>query len=194
MNQLFNPDKKFTQSDIAELLGISDRQVRNLIQQGILPAAKGRGGMDPLVCNHAYNAYLRQSKSADQKAETDKKNDPQHYEQRKRELELDKLDETVAMMRAKRLTFEKFYAPVEIIPDVIGQVASQIRSRLDSLIPKMKKSWLDMPPEAVSVLEEEIIAVCNECADVQPDLSDYIDSDPEIGSSWFNSVEEDATS
>ncbi|MBF4443977.1 helix-turn-helix domain-containing protein, partial [Vibrio anguillarum] len=48
MSNLFYPDKRFTQSDIAKLLGISERQVRNLTQQGILPAAKGRDGMNPL--------------------------------------------------------------------------------------------------------------------------------------------------
>ncbi|MGI0120299.1 hypothetical protein [Zooshikella sp. RANM57] len=69
MSELFNPEIKFTQKQIATLLGLeSDRQVRNLITKGVLPAAKGRNGMDPLKCIHAYVAYKTQTLS---KAETD---------------------------------------------------------------------------------------------------------------------------
>lgn len=192
MNQLFNPDKKFTQSDIAELLGLSDRHVRNLIQQGILPAAKGRGGMNPLACIHGYAAYLRQSNTVEKDPETDRE-DEEAFAKIERDLKLEEKREKIFMMRAKRVLFEKSYAPLEVIIDALEQVAARISTRLDTLLPKLKNAWPDLPPEAVEVLETVIAAVLNECADVQPNLSDYMDSDPEEGPEWLGSIEENST-
>lgn len=188
MNQLFNPNKKFTQVDIAELLGISDRQVRNLIQQGVVPSAKGREGMNPLACIHAYNTYLRQSKNDAQKPEAGEDDDS--YESMEKQLKLEEKREKVAMLKAKRVLFEKSFAPIDVIVDTLEQVCSRIGTRLDSLLPKLKNAWPDMPPEALEVLESVIAAVLNECADVQPNLNDYIDSDPEECPSWLESAEE----
>lgn len=104
MSNLFNPDKKFTQSDIAKLLGISDRQVRNLTQQGILPAAKGRDGMNPLACIHQYITYKSQLKSPTQEAETEVDEDEELAREEQR-LKLEDKRETIAMKKAKRVLF-----------------------------------------------------------------------------------------
>ncbi|ENM5729234.1 hypothetical protein AB7D55_000954 [Vibrio mimicus] len=189
MNQLFNPDKKFTQSDIAELLGISDRQVRNLISKGVVPAAIGKQGMNPLACIHGYAAFLRQSNPVEKDPETDRE-DEETYAKIERDLKLEERREKVFMMKAKRVLFEKSYAPLEVIVDALEQVAARVSTRLDTLLPKLKNAWPDLPPEAVEVLETVIAAVLNECADVQPNLSDYMDSDPEEGPEWLGSTEE----
>ncbi|TDF41577.1 hypothetical protein EYS14_01615 [Alteromonadaceae bacterium M269] len=68
MRTLFNPDTKFTQADISELLGITSRQVRELTRHGILPSAKGKNGMEPLACIHAYITYKSRSKGDSKKA------------------------------------------------------------------------------------------------------------------------------
>jgi len=81
-----------------------------------------------------------------------------------------------------------------MIIDTLGQVASRINSRLDGLLPKMKSAWPDMPPEAVEVLEAEIAAAANECADVRPDLTDYFEGDSESIPAWITGIEESPTS
>ena len=189
MSNLFNPDKKFTQSDVAKLLGISDRQVRNLMQQGVMPAAIGRNGMDPLACNHVYNSYLRQAKAGNQKPETDD-DEEESFEKMERELKLEEKRERVAMLKAKRVLFEKSYAPIEVIVETLEQVTARVGTRLDTLLPKLKNAWPDMPPEAVEILEAVIAAVLNECADVQPNLTDYMDGDPESCPTWLDGDEE----
>lgn len=194
MKNIFNTEKKFTQSDIAALLNISDRQVRNLMSQGLIPAAKGRNGMDPLACIHAYISYKSQTKISNPNAEMDGEDDDESYEKEKRNLALEDKKESVAMKRAKRLLFEKSYAPIQLIVDVLQQTGSRMNSRLDGLLPKMKSAWPDMPPEAIVVLEAEIVAAANECSDVKPDLTDYIDGDPESGPSWIVGTEENHTS
>lgn len=194
MSDLFYPDKKFTQSDISKLLGISERQVRNLIGQGILPVAKGRDGMNPLACNHAYIAYKSQTKAVTSEPETDPDDDEEKFSAEERKLKLEEKRENIAMKKAKRVLFEKTYGPIEMIVDALQQVASRINTRIDGLIPKLKSAWPEMPPEAIEVLEVELAAAANECADVQPDLSEYLDSNEESYPSWINGVEEDSTS
>lgn len=181
MNNLFITDKQFTRSDIAQLLNISVRQVSNLIAQGVLPAAKGRNGMNPLACIHAYVAFKSQGKELVSKEETLPQNEEVAFEKRERQLKLEDRQETIAMKRAKRVLFEKTYAPIEVIVDALQQVGSRMSSHIDGLVPKIKLAWPDMPPEAIEVLEIEIAATMNECADVQPDLSKYFDEESFAG-------------
>ena len=193
MSSLFNPDKKFTQSDIAKLLGISDRQVRNLTQQGILPAAKGRDGMNPLACVHQYITYKSQLKEPSPDAETEVDEDGFLAREEQR-LKLEDKRETIAMKKAKRVLFEKTYGPLQIIVDVLQQVGGNLASVHDGLISKMKLVWHDMPPEAVELLTQELTEAANECANISVDLTDYTDGDPEDGPAWIVSDEESVAS
>ncbi|SDI12698.1 hypothetical protein SAMN04488136_1753 [Vibrio xiamenensis] len=193
MSTLFNPDKKFTQSDIATLLGISDRQVRTLTKQGILPAAKGRDGINPLECIHRYITYKSQVKTDESKPETDLDDDSEAMAKLEQKLKLEKLKENVAMMRAKRVLFEKSYGPIDVISETLQQLASKLGTIHEGLIPKLKKVWQDMPPEAIEVIEKELTKASNECADVQPDISDYIEGDPEDGPAWLKELEESSS-
>jgi phage terminase Nu1 subunit (DNA packaging protein) len=192
MSSLFNPDKKFTQSDIASLLGISARQVRNLTQQGILPDAKGRDGMNPQACIHAYITYKSKNNTVTSKEEQPPEND-ENLALIELQLKLEDKRETIAMKRAKRVLFEKSYGPLLIISDVLQQVGGNLASVHDGLISKMKLVWHDMPPEAVEVLTLELTAAANECANISIDLSDYTDGDPEDGPAWIISDDESIT-
>ncbi|EJS1626295.1 hypothetical protein H2666_17245 [Vibrio cholerae] len=192
MNQLFNPDKKFTQSDIAELLGTTDRTVRALVSKGVLPDQVGRNGYNPTACIHSYIAYVRKVKPEDEKPETSDFSEDD-FDKVDRQLKQDERRERIAMMKAKRVLFEKSYAPVEVIVETLEQVSSRIGTRLESLLPKLKNAYPELPPEAVETLESVIAAVLNECTDVQPNLSDYMDGDPESSPSWLTSDEEGST-
>ncbi|MDC5718275.1 hypothetical protein [Vibrio europaeus] len=193
MSKLFHPDKKFTQSDIAKLLGISDRQVRNLTQQGILPAAKGRDGMNPLACIHQYIAYKSQLKVTSPEAETEA-DEGEELAREEQRLKLEDKRETIAMKKAKRVLFEKTYGPIEIIVDTLQQVGGRLASRHDSLIPKMKIAYPDLPQSAIEILEAELTAAVNECTDILPDLSDYFEGDPDSCPAWLVGDEENSSS
>lgn len=184
MSDLFNPEKKFTQGDIAKLLSISDRQVRNLINKGILPAAKGRDGMNPLACLHAYISFKSQTGEAEPKSEASA-DEEEKLGRLEFRLKLEDKKETILFKKAKRVVFEKTFGPIQMIIDVLQQVGGRLASRHESLIPKMKLAWPDMPHEAVEVLENELMAAVNECADVLPDLTDYEKCSDESGSDWL---------
>ncbi|ARR46695.1 hypothetical protein CAY59_20845 [Vibrio campbellii] len=193
-NELFSNGKKFTRADIAVLLNITDRHVTRLISKGILPTPKANKGMDPLVSIHSYIAYRSQAEKSVEGVDIPQETHGEDVNREKELLKLEELRENIAMKKAKRVLFEKTYAPIEIIVDALQQVGSRINTRIDGLIPKIKMAWPDMPPEAIEVLEAEIAATMNECADVQPDLSKYLDIDEEEYSSWVDEYEKDTAS
>lgn len=191
MSKFFNSEHKFTQQDIATLLGLkSDRQVRNLINAGHLPAAVGKNGMDPQRCIHAYITYKSSDKPLDDKPEITHDENEKNREQ---QLKNDEREERIKLNRTKRLVLEKQYAPISVITDTVSMVAIALRTRVDSWLPKLKMAWPDMPHEQIEVLKRELAMALNELADVQPDLSDYEDSDIESGLASIESIESDGT-
>ncbi|MFA1575548.1 hypothetical protein [Vibrio cyclitrophicus] len=187
---LFNPNIKFGQKQIGDLLGISDRQVRNLQNQGVLPKAKGRDGIDPMECIHSYISYKAVDKPTEEEPETPTE---ESEKQREQQLKNDEREERILLNRTKRLVLEKQYAPISIITDTISMVAIALRTRVDSWLPKLKMAWPDMPPEQIEVLKRELAMALNELADVKPDLSAYEDSDIESGFASLESIEGDDT-
>lgn len=184
---IFNPELKFGQKQIADLLGISDRQVRNLQNQGVIPKAKGRDGIDPLNALHAYINF----KSVDKPAEQPKPEEEHEESEKRREQQLknDEREERIKLNRTKRLVLEKQYAPISIIIDTISMVAIGLRTRVDSWLPKLKMASPDMTTEQVEVLKRELAMALNELETVQPDLSAYEDSDIESGFASLESIE-----
>lgn len=186
MNQpLFNPQLKFGQKQIAELLGLSDRQVRNLQNSGILPRAKGRDGIDPLESLRAYISYKSADVHVDEPPETEADDDLKRREQ---QLKNDEREERIKLNRTKRLVLEKEYAPITIIIDTISRVAISLRTRVDSWLPKLKMASPDISHDQLELLKREIAMILNELADVQPDLSDYENSDIESGFAGIETI------
>ncbi|WP_172562494.1 hypothetical protein [Vibrio furnissii] len=188
--QIFNPNTKFGQKQIGELLGISDRRVRDLQKLGVLPTAKGRDGLDPQECVRSYISYKSVDKPAKEEAETPTE---ESEKQREQKLKNDEREERILLNRTKRLVLEKQYAPIAIITDTISLVAIALRTRVDSWLPKFKMAFPDIPPELIEVLKRELAMALNELADVKPDLSAYEDSDIESGLASIESIEGDDT-
>lgn len=191
MTDLFNKEKIFNQQDIAELLGLkSDRQIRNLMRAGVLPKAKGRDGLDPLACLHAYIRYKSASvdvlspKGEGEDGEVDQK-------EREQLLKNDALEERIKLSRIKRVVLEKQYAPIGVITDTISQVAISLRTRVDSWLPKLKMVWPDIPMDAQEMFKREFAAALNELSEVEPNLISYEDSDIESGFASIDTIEGD---
>ncbi|WP_350635665.1 hypothetical protein [Pseudoalteromonas sp. GW168-MNA-CIBAN-0100] len=168
------------------MLGISDRQVRNLQNKGVLAKANGRNGIDPLASIHAYISFKSVDKPEEPKAEVE---DEESEKKREQQLKNDEREERIKLNRTKRLVLEKQYAPISIIIDTISMVAIGLRTRVDSWLPKLKMASPDMTTEQVEVLKRELAMALNELADVKPDLSAYEDSDIESGFASLESIE-----
>lgn len=189
--QLFNPNIKFGQVHISQLLGISDRRVRDLQKLGVLPTAKGKDGLDPQECIRSYISYKSVDKPSKEEPETPTE---ESEKQREQKLKNDEREERILLNRTKRLVLEKQYAPIAIITDTISLVAIALRTRVDSWLPKLKMACPDIQPDLIEVLKRELAMALNELADVKPDLSAYEDSDIESGLASIESIEDDDTS
>lgn len=194
---LFIKGKRYSQEDIGKLLKTTARNVRYLIDRGVLPEGTNKGGLVPLACIHAYITY--KSKNSDPEIDPEMGGelvDGRDLEREERILKIEERQESLALKKAKRLLFVKEYGPIAMIEDALQQVGSRLASHHESLIPKMKLAWPDMPPEAVEVLEAVLTAAINECADILPDLSDYFAGGDEDCPEWLigNQEGEDHTS
>ena len=189
MKHFFNQDHKFTQHDIALLVGLSsDRQIRTLMQKGIMPKAKGKNGYDPYQCLLSYIAYKSVDKTIEQEAEVESE---ETEKQREQKLKNDERQERILLNRIKRLVLEKQYAPISIITDTISQVAIGLRTRVDSWLPKLKMANPEMTPDQIETLKRELAMALNELTNVSPNLSEYRDFDIESGFASIESIESD---
>lgn len=166
--------------EVAEHLFISESKFTHLQQEGVLPKAIGRGGFDVDDCRRRYIKHLEESsRSADFAPVDDEKMmrlDMERAELNNEERRL-KIQERDFNLKVKR----KEFAPINIIEVCVKSVALSLHSRIEARKPKLKALWPDMPQEASAFLDKDHADLLNELAHVQPDLSDYIESDQSGG-------------
>ena len=112
---------------IGDLLGITDRQVRNLISQGILKRSNGKSGMDPLASIHSYIAYKSQVDEPETPAPGIKEYDEKLDKEQESALDIRE------RRRARRIQNEialKTVIPVEVVVEILGALVSASRSKL----------------------------------------------------------------
>lgn len=97
------------------------------------------------------------------------------------------------MARVKRRILAKRYAPIELISVAVSRVAVELRTRVESCTPRLKKVLPEMPQEASSVLREELAIALNELSDIRIDFSDYDVSDIERDLDRVESLARDDT-
>ena len=121
-----------TQLEVAAHLDLSDRQIRNLITTGILPAGRGKGGLALDACRKAYIAYLRGLSSG-------------QVQQTKQDLDLTEQRAILCAEQARQKKREndleeKIVAPVAILTEALENVAKKMVPILDAMPMKMKRS------------------------------------------------------
>ena len=180
-----------TQRDVAAHLDLSDRHVRNLQKQAGWPRPRGRGDYDLDDCRLFYINYLRAQKEGSPEPETEGDTLLAELKLEKLQLELDEKRERIANVRHAREIKQKLYAPIYLITDAVIGVATAINSRMEGVLPRLKQAWPDMPIEAHAALHKELVAISNDLATVQPDLSNYLDGDTESDPQGAFGIEEE---
>lgn len=147
-----------TQKEVAEHLDLSDRMVRNLIQDSILPASKGRGGLNLDACRNAYIRHLRGIASGQAKASEE-------------ELELNQERAALAAEQRRKLKRENdlaegLVAPVETITSALADVAAQIVPILEALPLEMKRLNPKLSGHDIQTVKKAIARCRNTIADI----------------------------
>lgn len=166
-----------TQKDVAEHLFITDRQVRNLISEGVLPNSKGKGGLDLSDCRKRYIDYLRGQKTGQVKTGSEPEEGAELgdvigginvplQEARKKKLDAD-LKEIQVNEKRRELV------PVELIIYTVSSLAEMLVSQLLALPMKMKVADPTLTARSLDTTKRVIAELCNEVAEYEPDLSNY---------------------
>lgn len=173
-----------TQKEVAEHLDLTDRQVRNLISDGVLPSSKGKGGLSLDVCRTAYIGYLRGVKTGQVKSKggSDEEAEPgdvigginvPFQEARKKLLDANTREYKLQILR-------KEYAPVWLLTESVSQLATQIVASLNTLPMKLKLADPALKGRSIDAAKKEVAELCNELADFELDLSGYSPVDQEF--------------
>lgn len=136
------------QAEFAELVGVSEARVSQLISEGVI--ARGDTAHGWLV---GYCERLR-DQAAGRMGET---------------MGLDLVQERAALAREQRegqaiknAVARKEYAPVGLLADVLGMAASAVVDRFDQLEGQLRKACPDLPDDAKTTVQSVIAAARNE--------------------------------
>ena len=136
------------QAEFAELVGVSEARVSQLISEGVI--ARGDTAHGWLV---GYCERLR-DQAAGRMGET---------------MGLDLVQERAALAREQRegqaiknAVARKEFAPVGLLADVLGMAASAVVDRFDQLEGQLRKACPDLPDDAKTTVQSVIAAARNE--------------------------------
>ena len=136
------------QAEFAELVGVSEARVSQLISEGVI--ARGDTAHGWLV---GYCERLR-DQAAGRMGET---------------MGLDLVQERAALAREQRegqaiknAVARKEFAPVGLLADVLGMAASAVVDRFDQLEGSLRKACPDLPDDAKTTVQSVIAAARNE--------------------------------
>lgn len=170
-----------TQVEVAAHLDITDRQVRKLLQSGVLPPSKGRGGYDLDDCRMAYIRHLRGQASGQVKSAEPEGDgvDPLLEHKREREEYLLTRERRIGQQQKNDIAARKV-VPSEFAIFSLSRLASEIAAMLDTLPLVMKRKHPDLEARHLDTLSRELAKARNQAANLNetvPDLlNEYFDT------------------
>lgn len=142
-------DQAISQAEFAELVGLSEARVSQLLSEGVM--ARGETAAQWLI---AYCERLRDQAAGRAGTEIGG---------------LDLVQERAALAREQRegqaiknAVARKEFAPVGLLADVLGLASSAVVDRFDQLEGAMRKACPDLPEEAKTTVQQVIAAARNE--------------------------------
>ncbi|WP_164963965.1 terminase small subunit [Rubrivivax sp. JA1026] len=151
-------DQVLTQSQFAELVGITQPAVSDLQKRGVLKAnATGRTWLLAYCGQLREEAAGRAGRLAEARAALD--------EERRREI---------AMRNAVKA---KEYAPVGLIEQVIAKVGRQAAGVLEGIVPALVLRWPEITAEQRQLVEKAVNSARNMAAAMS--LADLVDAEDE---------------
>ena len=153
-------DSTMTQAAFGGLVGISQPAVSDMQSRGVL-----RPGDTARVWLLAYCEHLRQVAAG---------RDPDGELSTERARLARETADKVAMANA--LTRREL-APVATLEVVLADVARQVATRLDALVPQVRRRLPDLPPSVLAQISAEIHACRDLCAAVNLTDADRLQAD-----------------
>lgn len=166
-----------TQAEVAAHLDMTDRHLRRLIQQGVIPNGKGHGGIDIDAARIAYIRYQRSL--CDGSAKPDMPDPPEEEDDSvERQLTQERLRLTAAQAVGQELKNEvklRTLVPVDFALFAFSRIAAQIGSLLDTVPLKLRRKHPDLDVRHVESLQREIAIARNAAAELGDQLPELVD-------------------
>jgi len=162
-----------TQAEIGKHLDIGERYVRKLIEAGVLPPSRGKGGLDIDDCRIAYVRYLRglstgQTRpvmSGDSDSRTGAgKAQFQPDEHTAQKLEQEKLRLTIAQADAVELKNDvarRKLIPAEFVTFAFGKFIPAAASIFDTMVMTLRRRHPDLTAAHLDTIERELTKARN---------------------------------
>lgn len=166
------------QKDIAEHLDLSDRQVRRLLADGLLPSSKGPSGYDLDACRMAYIRYLRGLGNGQVKADMAPPEEAELDPSAEEKLLQQKLRLTAAQADGQELKNDisrRRSVPVDFAMFVLSGLAAEVASILDTLPLTMRRRHPELEPRHQETLERELAKARNRAAGLDERLPGLLD-------------------
>lgn len=171
-----------TQVEVAAHIDLSDRQVRSLLTDGVLPGSKGSGGLDLDACRLAYIRYLRGLNNGQVRPEV-----PVGFEgvdpNVEAKLSQERLRLTAAQAEGQELKNEvtkRKSVPTDFAVFVLSRLAAEIGSILDTLPLTLKRKHPDLEVRHIESVQRELAKARNRSATLDDRLpgllNEYLDA------------------
>lgn len=170
-----------TQKEVAQHLDISERWVRKLVRDGVLPPGRGRGGYDLDDCRRAYIGYLRGLASGEI---TDRGESPRGTSDEEvsdsTELALLRREQRIGQ-ELKNAQLRRELAPIDVLEFSLNKAGSQISAILEAIPQKVKRRVPSLQHAQIEIIKREVVKCQNMASRVTVNLDEYRDGggDPE---------------
>lgn len=159
-----------TQSEIAERIDLSTRQVQRLLKNGILPGPRGSAGYSLDDCTKAYINHLR-SQANRSRAESDIDPERDAYDVDYERALLIQSQRRLNELKEEQIRRES--APVELIAWTLNKVGTQIVSILDAIPLKVKRRIPQLNASQIELIKREVVSAQNIAANIKVNIDEY---------------------
>lgn len=154
-----------TQAEVAAHLDMTDRHLRRLIEKGVIPGGKGRGGINLDAARLAFIRYQRSMIDGTAKPDTTPAAEIDPLVEMK--LAMERLRLTTAQAEAQELKNEvtkRRLVPTEFATFVLSRLAAEISSILDTLPLTLKRRHPDLSVRHIESVQRELAKARNRAA------------------------------
>jgi len=162
-----------TQVEIGIHLDLSERHVRRLVKQGVLPGSKGHGGYNLDDCRLAYIRYLRTQGQLSKPAGGEEDDQGLDAEAQRARL----LKEQADAQAMKNAVTRREWAPIAMIEWAAAKAANQASAALEAIPQDLRKKFPTLPTPVINAIEREIIRVQAEASKTAVTFDEFMDGD-----------------
>lgn len=161
-----------TQAEVAEHLGITERQLRNLQKVPGAPKARGRGDYDKDAWRYFYFSFLKHGGKSGIDGDKESEND---YEEKLLIARWKLTEEQAVAQKLKNLVTEGRMIDTGFCIFFLSRLAMDLSSTLDAIPLAMQRKFPEMPPQQITHLKTLVAKGANQCAKAGEKLPELLD-------------------